>query len=144
MGVFLIFVVILVLSLILIGLGAYGDHFVSYGDVYKSKFKSFTYEYSEELLIAGVVLLIVAIIPMIILGAVAGIMTNNDEIKVEYAQEYDELISMTEEERDTLSYKARVEKYNNRIDRANQDINNYWIGWYVDRSVLNLPKIKVK
>ena len=109
-----------------------------------SNFKAFVWSYAEELLVIGVVLLIAAIIPMGILGIVAGVMSNSTEPSIQYAEEYDELMSKMETDKDNLAYKLRVEKYNNRIDRAKQDLDNYWIGWYVDRSLLSLPKIKIK
>ena len=144
MGVFLIFVVILVLSLILIGLSIYGDIGISWEDARDNSVKYFIRDYSEELLVAGVILLIVAVIPMITLGIVAGIMSGSIEPSLQYAEEYDELMSKMETDKDNLAYKLRVDKYNNRIDKAKQDLDNYWIGWYVDRSLLSLPKIKIK
>ena len=142
MGVFLIFVVILVFSLILIGLSIYGDN-CEYEDVHESSVKKFIYYYSEELLVIGSILLIVAIIAMSVSGIVAGVMSST-EPSIQYAEEYDELMSKMETDKDNLSYKLKVEQYNNRIDKAKEDLDNYWIGWYVNRSVLNLPKIKIK
>lgn len=144
MGVFLIFVVILISSLILIGLSIYGDNFVSWEDASENSFKDFVRAYSEEMLTIGVILLIAAIIAMSISGIVAGVMSDSTEPNIQYAEEYDELMSKMETDKDNLAYKLRVEKYNNRIDKAKQDLDNYWIGWYVDRSLLSLPKIKIK
>ena len=144
MGVFLIFVVILILSLILIGLSIYGELGISWEDACENSVKYFIRDYSEELLVAGVILLIVAIISMSISGIVAGVMSDSTEPNIQYAEEYDELMSKMETDKDNLAYKLRVDKYNNRIDKAKQDLDNYWIGWYVDRSLLSLPKIKIK
>ena len=142
MGIFLIFVTIAAIGLILIGLWLYGENCISKESTYNHRVKSFIYYYDEELLGVGVILLIIAVIPMIITGAVAIGMTHHTEIPIKDAQEYDTLMSMPDEEKDTLSYRVRVEKYNAKIEKAEKDLNSYWIGWYVDRGLLRLPKIK--
>ena len=143
MGLFLIFISILILGILLVCLGKYGDNYSTYYFGNKG-FKYFLSDHCDAIIIIGSILICCAIIALCVAGITAGVRSNNTELNIQYAEEYDMLMSKMDTDKDTLAYKLQVEKYNARIDKANQDIKNPWINWYADRSVLNLPKIKLK